>query len=171
MWTDGRNYNGKYDIFMYDLATSKETQITTSVYATQPVICGDKIAWQDLRNGNYDIYIYDLSTSKETRITTISGSVCRPAIYGNRIAWMSDTDGDGKYDISIYDLTTAKETQITTSELADSPKIYGDRVVWADTRRGNSQIYIYDISTGRETQITTASGDHYAPAIYGNKIL
>ena len=77
VWADNRNeageteywnYSGNWDIYMYDLSTSRETQITGN-NSTQlnPVISGDKIVWQDNRNGNWDIYMYDLSTSKETR--------------------------------------------------------------------------------------------------------
>ena len=39
---DGDNY---YDMYMYDLSTKKETQITTSGDAIHPAIYEDKIAW------------------------------------------------------------------------------------------------------------------------------
>lgn len=171
VWTDGRNYDGNYNIYMYDLSTSEETQITSSIMATTPKIYNDRIVWTDSSYDGTYIYMYDLTTSKKTRITTVSGSVCHPAIHGDRIVWMSDTDSDGKYDIYLYDLSTSKETQITTSELAQNPKIYDDRIVWADTRSGNSQIYMYDISMAKETQITKNSWNHYTPSIYGNKIV
>ena len=65
MYNDTRN--GNSDIYMYDLSTGKETQITTNQAAQNPPsIYDDKIVWQDKRNEGWDIYMYDLSTGKET---------------------------------------------------------------------------------------------------------
>ena len=66
---------------------------------------------------------------------------------------------------------TINETRITTSGSADSPVISGDRIVWADGRNGNSDIYMYDITTGTETQITTNGSNQMNPATYGDKIV
>ena len=73
-----------------------------------------------------------------------------------------------------------KEIKITNSEssptgsevyLCGSPKIYEDKIVWADDRSGNCDIYMYDISTGKEIQITDDLLVQGEPAIYGNKIV
>jgi beta propeller repeat protein len=49
--------------------------------------------------------------------------------------------------------------------------IYGDVIVWEDSRNGNSDIFAYDLSTGTETQITTNMARQEAPAIYGDVIV
>ncbi len=49
--------NGNPDIYMYNISTKIETQITTSGSAYSPVIDGDRIVYQDYRNGNSDIYM------------------------------------------------------------------------------------------------------------------
>ncbi len=93
MWVDWRN--GLDNIYMYDLSTQKETQITNSEsYKRNPAIYGDRIVWEDDRNGreNWDIHMYDLSTQKETQITN-SGSAYNPAIYGDRIVWEESRNG------------------------------------------------------------------------------
>ena len=52
------------DIYMYDLSSHKETQITNRGSATNPAIYGDRIVWKDDRNGNgANVYMYNLSTS------------------------------------------------------------------------------------------------------------
>ncbi|AKB52502.1 Chitin binding protein [Methanosarcina barkeri str. Wiesmoor] len=154
-----------YDVYMYDLSTKKETQITTSGHAGEnPAIYGDRIVYSDHYEGS-EIYMYDLSTKKRTQITT-SGNAEDPAIYNNRIVWR------GNYDIYMYDLSTKKETQITSEEsIQTNPSIYGDRIVWNDDRNGNWDIYMYNVSTKKETQITNGSSWAIDPAIYGDRIV
>jgi beta propeller repeat protein len=169
----------KLGIYMYNLSTSKETQITKSNKAENPDIYGDNIVWRDDRNnddnGNYNIYMYDLSTSKETQITT-SGTIDifgnAPAIYGNMVVWADYRNSNqSSVNIYMYDLSTSKETQITTSGKAEDPDIYGDRIVWMDYRNGNLDIYMYNISTKNETQITTNESGQFDPQIYGDRIV
>jgi len=173
VWQDSRN--GFWDIYMYNLSTHKEIQITNDEsMQDHPAIYGDRMVWTDWRNGNYEnssnsyIYIYDLSTHKETPIIT-SRSATTTAIYGDRIVW--DGNRNGYSNIYMYNLSTHKETPITTSGSASTPAIYGDRIVWLDNRNGNgSNIYMYNISTHKETRITTHSAAS-DPAIYGDKIV
>ncbi len=65
---------------------------------------------------------------------------------------------------------TITETRITTNGSASNPDIYGDRIVWQDTRNGGNDVYMYDRSTNTETRITT-SKSAVDPAIYGNMIV
>lgn len=99
VWADLRNSvvnwklpgNGsgiKSDIYMYDLLTKKENQITTSGSAGSPDIYDNRIVWTDTRsNEKSDIYMYDISTKKQIQITT-NKSAAVPVIYGNNVAWM-----------------------------------------------------------------------------------
>ncbi|WP_292382034.1 PKD domain-containing protein [Methanosarcina sp. UBA289] len=143
-----------------------ETKISTSGFAHNPAIYGNKIVWEDRFDG-YDIYMYDLSSKKETQITTTGHSGINPVIYGDRIVYSSY----GGSEIYMYDLTTNKETQIITSGHGDNPAIYGNRIVWEDYRSGNADIYMYDLSTKKETQITSSPDAQTHPAIYGDRIV
>jgi len=63
IWMEIRN--GNWDIYMYDLATGIETQITGGFNSQRyPAISGNRIVWEDYRTGNADIYMYDLSPDK-----------------------------------------------------------------------------------------------------------
>ncbi|WP_292391358.1 PKD domain-containing protein [Methanosarcina sp. UBA5] len=173
VWQDNRN--GNDDIYMYDLSTKKETQITTNAsYKWNPVIYGDRIVWTDDRNGKWDIYMYDLSTKKETQIPINNEADYEwpsdPAIYGDKIVWAYSFEEYAQ--IYMYDLSTSKEIQISTGGRAYNPAIYGNKIVWLDDRNRDYKydIYIYDLSTSKETQITT-SGSAGSPAIYSNRIV
>jgi len=164
---------------MYDLSTSKETQITTNEsWNDGPSIYGNRIVWQSNSIGNWsngDIYLYDLYTSKKTRITNDSSNQQDPAIYEDRIVWAdwrNDKGNGSNGDIYLYDFSTSKEIQITTNESGQgTPAIYKDRVVWSDMRNGNSDIYMYNITTSEETQITNNEADQYSPETYGDIIV
>jgi beta propeller repeat protein/parallel beta-helix repeat protein len=183
IFLDDRNGWRHYDIYMYDLFTSKETQITTNslYYApnTKLAIYGDKIVWADYRNEKKDLYMYNLSTNKEIQITN-SGKAEDPAIYEDKIVYTDVRDvrdiRNGNADIYMYDLSTSKETQITTNvSWQGSPAIYGDRIVWQDYRNGNNtssktDIYMYNLSTSAETRVTT-SGLASNPEIYGDRLV
>lgn len=71
----------------------------------------------------------------------------------------------------MYDLSTQEEAQITKNEsYQGDSSIYGDRIVWRDTRNGNDEIFMYDLSTSREIQITNG-GYSGGPKIYGDRIV
>jgi beta propeller repeat protein len=170
--------NRNWDIYVYDLLTYRETQITAVTSAQlNPAIYQDRIVWQDLRNGNWDIYMYEISTSTESQITTNGSNQSDPAIYGNKIVWQDDRNGN--WDIYIYDLSTSTETQITTNESNQSdPTIYGDKVVWVDELKIddpeipadsylaiNNLVCVYDLSTSTETQLSSGLRI-WSPSIY-----
>ncbi len=141
VWSDFRN--GNADIYMYDISTGDETQITTNVSDQyNPAISGDRIVWLDYRNGNADIYMYDISADSEDPIIEDSAGQYNPAISGDLVVWEDYRNGNA--DIFMYDISTGDETQITT-DASDQYNlaISGDRIVYEDWRNGNADIYIY----------------------------
>jgi beta propeller repeat protein len=184
VWQDTRNeksdenedYITHPDIYMYNLSTKMEAQITSSRSTGYPAIYGDRIVWNDHRNGMYDIYMYDLSTNKETRITS-SGSAGYPAIYGDSVVYDDYRNGTQVY---LYDLSIKKETQISNSESAAYPAIYKDRIAWQDNHNEksdenedyitHSRIYTYNLSTSRQTQITN-NESALIPKIYDDMLV
>ncbi len=177
VWSDQRNEDWRPDIYMYDLSTNQETQISTSGRTESPKIYGNKIVWHDKRNSQYstegDVYMYDLYTHQEIQIPT-SGRAVSPDIYGNRVVWR-DYRNSGSGNIYMYDLSTNQETQISTSNAAWDPAIYGDKIVWSDKRNGglypsSGNIYMYDLSTHQETQISTSNAA-MGPDIYEDRIV
>jgi len=194
VWTDGRNGGsldgssqlvGNWDIYMYDLSTSKEYQITTN-NSTQvdPDIYKDRIVWRDERNmgdnpyEHVQIYMYNLSTSVETPVDygeLVHFVQAPPRIYGDRIVWMAESIGTN-YNIYVYDLSTSTLTMMLGDNYGtgydSQPAIYGNRVVWTQgVEPGNHDIIMYDLSTSTGTQITTNGSSQSEPAIYGDRIV
>src|SRR5665647_136723 len=178
VWQDNRNGGsldesweptGNWDIYMYDLSTHKEIQITTNgSNQIHPDIYGDKIVWEDNRNGNRNIYMYDLSASNETRITTNASEHYHPTIYGNTIAFERKIDEMFHKDIYIYDLSTSSETRVIKGEFYySSPDIYGNRIVYTG-EVGGDLVLMHDLSTSQDT---TIAADAFRPDIYGDRIV
>lgn len=178
-------------IYMYDLSTSKQTQVSGSHAAMSPAIYGDRIVWMDSRNSgkwdymdstvNWNIYTYNISTSKETRLFSNKSMKMFPAIYKDKIVWMDSRNGGtgnywnltGNWDIYMYNLSTHKGAQITTDPSSQMyPTIYEDTIVWIDSRNGNWEIYGYNLTTCKEIKINASRLWHYhSPSIYGNRIV
>jgi beta propeller repeat protein len=175
---------------MYDLSTSKQTQISASEAAMSPAIYGDRIVWMDCNGeesdyqnsaGNWNIYVYNISTSEETRLFPNESLKVLPVICEERIIWTDPrTEGcinfwnlAGNWDIYVY-LSTHSSSQMF-------PAIYENRIVWMDNRNGGSgnycnltgnwDIYMYDLFTHKETQITANNSLQVYPAIYGDNIV
>ncbi len=175
VWTDGRNggsFNewgrpvGNYDIYMYDLFTRKETQITTDAsMQADPHIYGSRIIWEDGRNGYSYIGLYNLSTHKEKLLDF--EYTFDPAIYGSRVVYVTDAD-----NIAMYDLSTDTWTHILPSDISTEPAIYAEKVIYTyvDRITEESEIRMYDISTKTDTQISTSKSAS-SPKINGNRIV
>lgn len=185
VWQDLRNgkqgnglFNGTFDIYMYNLSTSKEIRITPPGYAaTDPSIYGDKIVWNDDRSGNFkieisDIYMYNLSSNQETRITANGSHARFPAIYGDKIVWAEYNS------VHVNNLSTHEEINVTGNGQIQYTNIYGNSIVWEDllvstdkrhSHRPYYNIYLYDLSTHKKTRIGTDPSS--PPAIYGDRIV
>ena len=182
VWMDGRNGGsldadswpvGNWDIYMYDLSTSTEYQITTNeLMQKDPDIYGDRVVWTDERNGNSDIYMQNLSTSKQIRITTNASEQYHPKIYSNTIMWEDLRNGNDEnfnYDIYMYDLSTSTETGIVTNEFyrEHTGNIYGKKIVYT-TEPAGDLVWMHDLSTSQDTLIAS---DAWGPDIYGDRIV
>ena len=95
------------NVYLYDSASHKKTQVTNSGNASQPAIYGKRIVYAvgDLYQGN--IYIYEISTAKKTRITT-STMAFSPSIYEDKIIYadLRNPEEPDARDIYLYNLSS-----------------------------------------------------------------
>lgn len=173
VWDDNRS--GNYDIYMYEVSTKKTTRVTTNKSnQSDPAIYGNYIVWIDERNGYDDVYLQDLSTKKQTKITTKANAIT-PGIYENKIVWTNDIsaymyDIKTKKTVTIADpytyivciygtkilyynyydaprlyLYDYSKDKTTRAYWPDATSMYSNKLVYADNRNGNLDIYMTQI--------------------------
>jgi beta propeller repeat protein len=94
------NQDGYIALFTFSLSNSKIREIPKSEYGiTHFDIYDDKVVWEDYYKV---IYLYDISKNKLTTIenTYEEYDVWSPAIWGNKVVWASNKDGND--NIYIY---------------------------------------------------------------------
>ena len=173
VWLDSRyeaEYHNPrhYDVYAYDLSTSKEKRLTkaTTADGTDLSIDGNLIVWADNRHAdpevwthpsndpeyNNDIYVYDLTTGQEKRITSYPGNDHYPDIESTKIVWLRQEDYI-RADIFVYNLETGLESQVSKSRFADfQPSIHEDRIVWVDARVSQGNTSGDTVINGRQGQ-------------------
>ncbi len=113
-----------YQIFVYDLETGLEQQITSGNYMhMNPAISSIGIVWEDYRDSpdsfsNPDLYLYDLSTGIELPICTEESRQTFPAIWENRIVWTDDRNENNDIYMTEYNVPTGADLEV---KMTDDP--------------------------------------------------
>ncbi len=177
VYSDQRNDDDTgCDIWMYDIATGEETQLTNAPAGQgNPFIHGDIVAWVDRRSGTgTDIWMMDLASGEETAVApNVDGSQYEPVVWEDYIVWR---DYRHSWDsVFLYDLASGEETCVAEGWYADAfpwegeyfsdPFVYDDAVVyrrWASFYDTDAAAYyyeqsieMYDIATGETRTIST----------------
>ena len=165
VWTENN------DIYLYDLLSGTERQITTDPSSQDYArISGDRVVYRDGRKGYWHVFLSDLSTGQEQPIGTGTISELSADISGDNIVWKDERNH--KNELWSYNLATKVERKIAPDAVnPDQPAISGSRVVYTDVRNGNTDIYLYDLNTGGETRITSDPGFSVYPDISGDTIV
>ncbi len=185
--TNTNPYTWTSYVYMYKVSTGEREKIATSTTGfSYADVSGHKIVWAF----NNDIYWYDLDESNPAphQITTDPSMQIMPSIQGHRIVWLDKrfTSSTSNWDVMLYDLDSPREQRITSNSTAalSFPKIYGDKIVWADNRNGTckdsiscegegSDIYLYDLAHPElgEQRLTGHYTGQTRPDIYENKVV
>lgn len=103
---------------MYNLSTSKETEIAINVSDSvfYSSIYGYRVLWEDTHRGKSFIRVYNISTGRIINITK-SKSADVPNIYGDRIVWRNYRHGGN--DIYMATLINPPFAACSTSTLCE----------------------------------------------------
>lgn len=157
----------------FSLAANPEVQVTNSLPAQMfAKIYGTKIVYCEFTfTSKWDVKMYDLATGTTTVIATGPAWQLNASIYGNKIVWQDDRNGN--YDIYMYDLSTGVETRLSWSTAAEEyPQIYDQKVVWERAGLGNYRdVYLYHVDSQVTQQITSGAGNEQFPDVYGDNIV
>ena len=160
-----RLVGNNWRIMCYDTSTGTETRVTAGYPYTyeKPAIWENRIVYVSWRGGeNWDVFMSTLGTTiVETRITNNPSMQWMPKVYGDRIVWQDNRNGD--WDIYMYSISTATETRLSSGDIDQVlPNIWGDNVVWLE--RGTDGFWYivhHDLRTGLSRRIirTEVSAD------------
>jgi subtilisin family serine protease len=162
VWGDLKEglFNGQ--IYLYDLQTNQEIQVTNNSWDNYcPVIYGHRIAWIRNEYGERKIILYDMNTQEETVIET--GEFRGIDIYEDKIVYRQSGTGLVLYDISTSESKTLTTDTLDNYKVCETSFVHDNKVVWA----ANGEINLYNINTDT-SEIVTSGND---PAIHGNKII
>ncbi|MCC4771675.1 PKD domain-containing protein [Methanosarcina sp. DH2] len=147
VWTESGN------VYIYDIASYKTTQVTNNGDAYQPAIYGDWIVYtigDPYSGGSKDIYIYEISAARTTRITT-SDLAFAPSVYGDKIVYAdcrNDPDFEEVRDIYLYDLSNTSNNIVanfTSNVISGTAPL---NVSFSDTSEGTPNTWYWDFGDG-----------------------
>jgi beta propeller repeat protein len=162
VWMDRRN-GDYYNIYMNNLTSHQETQITTDTHGQEnPAIYGNRIVWADGRTSYpyREIFINGTAPGREYSLTPslpASADARYPEIYGSKVVWQQDNLTTYNYDIFMNDTSVSGSLIPVALDAAVLPNLkprlftdptYGDRVVWQDDRSGSNSVSLYTSNPG-----------------------
>lgn len=169
-----------FDLYLYDLSTETEYQMTNDLkHSTHDIYENLIVAKNDIK----EIWVFDLGDdgipSEDDQEYTIATQVYSgwPRIHGNKIVYRNNLT------INVYYLSGDLEGQTLTMSVDYEPSIsdiYENYIVWSDQRNGNQDVFLYDLGPdgelgtsddGGEKQITRSKSQDVGARIYGGNIV
>jgi beta propeller repeat protein len=179
-WEDGRTKNSLEPNMLRYYDISKGTVETVNIQieglrtsAQSPYVKGDYVIYsaQDasFNSTATNIYAVNLKTGSAFLVTKGPKDQLSPVVSDDGIAVWSDLRNGSNLDLWYLDLKTAQGEKpfIQAAGNQRSPRIWGNKVVWKDSRAGNRHdLYVKEIG-GTEELLATNVGDG-TPDIWEN---
>ncbi len=91
-------------------------------------------------------------------------------ISSGLIVW---EESNSSSDLVLYLKTAAQKAAVLRNNGTQQkqPAVYGEKIVFADNRYLNWDIFVYDVATGQETWVARNPEDQIQPDIYGNYVV
>ncbi|MDQ1276854.1 MAG: PGF-pre-PGF protein [Euryarchaeota archaeon] len=156
VWTESHN------LYMYNIASHKKTQITDGGTAYEPAIYGNWIAYEYGSGDNRGIYTYEISTARITRILD-SNLAHGPSVYGNSVIYIDsrnpETDPDVR-DIYLYNLSDTSTSDNIIAKFTSNVTLgFAPLTVsFKDISTGSPTSWLWDFGDG--TTSTAQNPEH-----------
>jgi len=176
IWTDYRN--GNTDIYLFDLETGSEVQVTNDLdnqYLND--VSGNHAVFTTYLSGdaNEEIFSYDIASGQVQNITNHWADQRNPSISGSVVVFQDSRNrtNEDLWDIFWVDLnSSAFLPAIEFNGSQVNPQVSGNLVVWEDLRNDTDlDIYLMDLSTGQERLIAGGPGHQRYPHIDGDVVV
>ena len=171
-----------------DLALDGQAVYPQSVGQEVPEIYGTRVVWmQQGSDYYYKVFLGDLATGTVRQLGHSPAAEKYPSIWENQVIWMDyrsimdDPTAENKYAyiFKYYDMygCDLEKDQGQEFPICTNPawQGYGDiqkgRVVYADMRSGNPNIFLYDMGTKEEYAICLNPAWQGNPVIYDNYVV
>ena len=175
------------NLFMYDIADARLTQITTDddMQQWQPDVYGNYIVWAST-HGNGDIFMYNIYKEEIIRITDDDARQRNPTIYKKHIVW--EDQRRGNWDLYLtyldyhYDIEPTKaHWPVWTGNIGElnswsqvNAKISDNYIIYQDNRNYNWDLRLYTfinpIAGSSQVLIEEVEGQ-IDPSIWENKVV
>jgi beta propeller repeat protein len=168
---------------VFSICAADGIQEAPDIYSHDPDIWA--VVWADNRSGDFDVYSYRIvddydpsplvAGAGDQRFPRIGAVELPSGVLECAVVWQDARD-EATSGLDIYGWTESLGTFpiCTRSGNQSRPDIWGNMVVWADSRNGNSDIYkaTFAPSTGAvtESRICTNNASQTLPAVDGNWI-
>ena len=175
------------NLFMYDIADARLTQITTDddMQQWQPDVYGNYIVWSG-SFGNGDIFMYNIYKEEIVRITDDDAQQRNPTIYKKRIVW--EDRRYGNWDLYLtyidyfYDIEPTKaHWPVWTGKIGElnswdqiNAKISDNYIIYQDNRNYNWDLRLYTFINpivGSSQILLEEVEGQIDPSIWENKIV
>jgi hypothetical protein len=153
-WTQDRAGAKGYDVWVEPTAGAK-FQVNNSGWGYSHAVdqTGALLTWTQVRHNTADVKLYDMSTMSKVALPqgiNTNGWECCSGLFGNTFTFIRTTKNAFKLFL-VTDLTTGDKIKVTTInrpnvDLAQSPDLYGNWVVWSTSAASGDKAYRYDIA-------------------------
>ena len=163
-WADGDDIKGDTaddDLFVYDAPRAVLTKLGRLVTFdgdyqntsddSLPDISGSRIVVSGRHSGQTGVWLVDITNASWR---PISGTGGRPAIDGDRIAWIERGEGSDGSNLVLFNLATSERRVIATGPGIVEVDVDPSRIVWSEyAYMQPSRIRSYDLATGAISEV------------------
>lgn len=149
---------GNNDIFVYDIATGTDTNITNNPAYENLQDIDDNVVVYNRDDGGLDFNIYAIDTSvggAPFAVTTDPAIQKQPAISGDRVVWVDYRTGDEDIwtNADWHTGPAGNAAVYVAAGNQEKPAVDGNLVAWEDLP--TATIWVHDFASDTTTQIAT----------------